>query len=257
MNQPFEPPQFPPEDNFDVIVPDIVPVITDAPGPHDDGGVRGHGGRVGSLAIAGLALAILAGGWFLLSSRTGDAGPADGGASTTDAPPTLSEIASQTGAMDAADKFADATDAPVNEITTSEDSASASTVPEFAPSTTAPLTVIPATPPPTTVAPTPAVTVAPTTVPAVTAAPAPTGPRVEIVTRTAPCKFGSSCLVAGFVLHGFDAPPSEFVCEFASGNRFTFNADTFSVEQACATGTPGDSITIEVGGIRSQTIQHG
>lgn len=86
------------------------------------------------------------------------------------------------------------------------------------------------------------------------AAPASGGRGVEIVGRTEACRFGSNCLVAGFELHGFDAGSREFVCEFASGRRYTFSATTTSVDYACATGKADDSITIEVDGVRSDTI---
>lgn len=85
---------------------------------------------------------------------------------------------------------------------------------------------------------------------------APDGPRVEIVARSEPCKFGSDCLVVGYVAHGFDAMPGSFTCEFASGSRFEFRATTEVVGHACATGSLGDSITIEIEGVRSDTVVH-
>jgi hypothetical protein len=85
----------------------------------------------------------------------------------------------------------------------------------------------------------------------------PEGPWVEILARTEPCKFGSNCLVVGYVAHGFDAMPGRFTCEFASGSRFEFRATTAAVDHACATSSLGDSITIEIEGVRSETVVHG
>lgn len=190
--------------------------------------------------IAAIAVAVIVGGWFLLTARTSDAGSTSDAPPAavvpTDAPPSISELAAQGGAVDAADKFAAGpTAAPESTVP-----AVAATLPEMAAVlTTAPEPTVPTIP---------TATVPEPTVPA--------GPRVEIVTRTEPCKFGSNCLVAGFVLHDFATPPGEFVCEFASGNRFTFGAGQFAVERACATGARGDSITIEVAGIRSDTVTH-
>lgn len=84
----------------------------------------------------------------------------------------------------------------------------------------------------------------------------PTGPWIEIVARTEPCRFGSNCLVAGYVAHGFDTVPGSFTCEFASGSRFEFRATTAVVDHACATGSIGDSITVEIEGVRSETVAH-
>jgi hypothetical protein len=149
------------------------------------------------------------------------------------------------------------------------------------PPATQPMTVAPATvPPEATVPPTAAPTTAtatttaapaPTTVPATTAAPttiaptttlAPTttvvadGPFVEIHGSTGPCRFGNDCLLAGFTIHEFDVRPTEFVCEFGDGSRYSFRFDSLTVEQACATGDPESSITIEVAGVRSETFRH-
>ena len=193
-----------------------------------------RGGSVATIVVATVAVAVIIGALYLITARTSDAAPASDrvAVTSTDAPPSISELAGRAGAADATERFS-STPQPT-------------TPPATAPPATVPETVSPATAPPATVPEAPA----PTTV-------APAGPRVEIVTRTEPCKFGASCLVAGYVLHEFSSPPSEFVCVFASGNRFTFGAGQFAVERACATGSPGDSITIEVGGIRSDTVTHG
>jgi len=218
-------------------------------------------GRAAGLVIAGVAIAVIAGGAFFLTSRTSDAGAATPTTTErTESPPSIAELASSTGATDALDQFTGQTvpSVPAPRSTAAAEVAAPATteptvpettlLPTTIPATTVPATTIPATTLPATTTP----TTAPATVPPVVA-----GPQVEIVTRTEPCKFGASCLVAGYILHGFDSPPAEFVCEFASGNRFTFSAGQFAVDRACATGTPGDSITIEVGGIRSDTVAHG
>ena len=153
-------------------------------------------------------------------------------------------------------------------VTTAPQPAATTTTP---PTTTAPTTTVAAVTPtaiftiptdaPTTVAqttavpPTPAPSAAPTTVPAVATVP-PGGPVVTIIGRVGPCHFGSECLLAGFTIHNFDSQPSEFVCEFADGSRYTFHFNRQEVERACATGDPTDSITIEVAGVRSATYVH-
>lgn len=86
------------------------------------------------------------------------------------------------------------------------------------------------------------------------AAPSVDGRRVDIATEIEPCRFGSACLVAGFEIAGFDAVPDRFVCEFGNGDRFEFDLPGSSVGFACATGSRGSSITIEVDGVRSETV---
>lgn len=79
------------------------------------------------------------------------------------------------------------------------------------------------------------------------------GPRVVIVGREGPCRFGSDCLIVGFSIEGFDTQPTEFVCEFGDGSRFTFRFESLAVEHACATSGAAASITVEVDGVRSDT----
>ncbi len=98
----------------------------------------------------------------------------------------------------------------------------------------------------------PSTTAAPTT----TVAAAAVGPRIVIEPRNEPCKFGNDCLVAGFTLVEFGEQPDSFVCEFADGSRYTFPLETRSVSYACATGSRGDSITIDIDGVRSETAVH-
>lgn len=78
--------------------------------------------------------------------------------------------------------------------------------------------------------------------------------RVIASARIGECRFGDQCLIAGFTIEGFDPRPSEYVCEFEDGSRFSFRFDSDGVETACSTGTETAAITIEVGGIRSNTV---
>ena len=110
----------------------------------------------------------------------------------------------------------------------------------------APTTLAPTTLAPTTLAPT---TLAPTTL-------APDGPVVTITGVVGPCRFGRDCLIAGFTIQRFDAQPTQYVCEFSDGSRYTFRFDGDDVRYACATGRPTDTITIEVNGVRSETFRH-
>lgn len=129
-------------------------------------------------------------------------------------------------------------------------------------------TAAPATSSPTTMAPTTmAPTTAPDTNPPATTAPVPTapgstapdttvpgGPEVVATGRIEDCRFGSDCLVVGFSIDGFDAPPAEYVCEFADGERVTFGFAGDGAETACSARSAAPSITIEVAGVRSNTV---
>ena len=81
-----------------------------------------------------------------------------------------------------------------------------------------------------------------------------TGPRVTIVGRVGPCTFGDDCLIADFTIEAFPSPQDEFVCEFENGSRYAFRFGGGGAERACATSSDGGTITIEVGGVRSETI---
>ncbi len=77
--------------------------------------------------------------------------------------------------------------------------------------------------------------------------------RVLIRGEMKPCQFGDRCLVASFVIEGFDDHPGRFVCIYPNSHSdFGFNDD--DVDDACLTGDAGDTITIEVDGVRSATI---
>lgn len=76
--------------------------------------------------------------------------------------------------------------------------------------------------------------------------------RVVSVTGTSgECRFGSDCLIASFTLVGF-AAEGDYVCEFGDGSRFAFRYVGDAATDACATS--GLSITIEVDGLRSETL---
>jgi hypothetical protein len=77
---------------------------------------------------------------------------------------------------------------------------------------------------------------------------------VLVDARLEPCRFADDCLVVGFRLDGFTTAPGEYVCEFDDGSRFTFTFRSSGVEDACATGSADASITVEVDGIRSETV---
>lgn len=67
------------------------------------------------------------------------------------------------------------------------------------------------------------------------------------------CRFGANCLVASFRIDGFDPHPGRFVCIYPnSQSDFSFN--NTEVFDACITADQGDTITIEVDGVRSATI---
>jgi hypothetical protein len=149
---------------------------------------------------------------------------------TSRAPPSTTMVLAPTTATAA-------TAAPATAAQTTTVATATSTVPVV---TGAPTTLAPAAPPPTTLP--------PATLP-------PNGPVVTIIGRVGPCRFGSECLLAGFTIHNFDTQPTEFVCEFADGSRYTFDFNRQEVERACATGDPDDTITIEVDGVRSATYR--
>lgn len=77
--------------------------------------------------------------------------------------------------------------------------------------------------------------------------------RVLIRGEVKPCRFGAECLVAHFEIEGFDPHPGRFTCIYPnSTSEFGFNDD--DVVDACLSGDEGDTITIEVDGVRSATI---
>ena len=100
----------------------------------------------------------------------------------------------------------------------------------------------------TTPAPAPAVlpTVAPTTVPA--------GPAVRAWGEIGPCRFGDTCLAVSFAISGFPEPlPTTFLCVYPNSTRqFSFEGD--GELDACLTGDEGDTVYIEVAGVRSAGV---
>lgn len=116
--------------------------------------------------------------------------------------------------------------------------------------TTAPTVAIattsPRTDPPATTAP------QPPTVPSTTTT-LPAAAQIVISGEMRPCRYGANCLVASFTIEGFDEHPGRFTCIYPnSRSDFGFNDD--DVDEACLTADEGDTITIEIDGIRSATI---
>lgn len=103
-----------------------------------------------------------------------------------------------------------------------------------------------------TTAPTP-VTTSPPVLPDSTTPP-PDEPRIEVTGLREACKFGNDCLIVSFELVNFDPLPSEFSCEFSNGSYAFTLRDRPTVDRACMSGDPTDTITIVVDGVRSETI---
>ncbi len=77
--------------------------------------------------------------------------------------------------------------------------------------------------------------------------------RVLISGEMKECRFGANCLAASFVIEGFEPHPDTYVCIYPnSSTEISFNDN--DVIDACLTADQGDTITIEVGGVRSATI---
>lgn len=104
----------------------------------------------------------------------------------------------------------------------------------------------------TTAAPTTTTTVAVVpTVPTTTAAPVPT---VRAWGEIGPCRFGDTCLAVSFAISGFPEPlPTTFLCVYPNSTRqFSFQGD--GELDACLTGDEGDTVYIEVAGVRSAGV---
>jgi hypothetical protein len=94
-------------------------------------------------------------------------------------------------------------------------------------------------------------TVAPTTVAATTTTTP--EPRVLISGVMKPCRFGDRCLVASFTIEGFEQTSGEFVCIYPNSlSQFSFRDG--GREDACTTADAGDTIAIEVDGVRSAVV---
>jgi hypothetical protein len=77
--------------------------------------------------------------------------------------------------------------------------------------------------------------------------------RVVIRGEMKPCRFSDRCLVASFTIEGFEQTSGQFVCVYPnSQSQFTF--DDGGRDDACATADEGDTIAIEVDGVRSAVI---
>ncbi len=109
-------------------------------------------------------------------------------------------------------------------------------------------TTTPETGPPTTTVPP-----APPTTPRSTTTTVGSDPQVRIRGEMKPCRYGDNCLVASFTIDGFDVHPGRFTCIYPnSQSEFSFNNN--GVDEACLTADAGDTITIQIDGVRSATI---
>jgi hypothetical protein len=98
---------------------------------------------------------------------------------------------------------------------------------------------------PTTTTPT-TTTVPPTTVPA--------GPVVRAWGEVKPCRFGDACLAVSFTIEGFPEPvPTSFQCIYPNSTRL-FSFDGTGEVEACLTGDEGDTVFIDVEGVRSGPV---
>jgi hypothetical protein len=116
-------------------------------------------------------------------------------------------------------------------------------------------TVATTTPSPSTAVQTVPTTVATPTTPTIATVATTTRPdrRVLIRAEMKPCRFGDDCLVASFTIEGFADPSGRFFCIYPNSRReFSFEGD--GKGDACLTADQGDTITIEVDGVRSATV---
>ena len=183
-----------------------------------------------------LALLVAAGAVIGSAAATRDGARADDQAAVPDAPPGAASRPTTP------PRSTTATSAPPS---TAPIAAASTTVATTSSTTVAPTTAAATAPTTTPVSSTPGT--APGTVPA-------SGPRVTAEGRLGPCRFGDECLIVGFTIEGFAGSPQEYVCEFEDGSRFTFRFDSGGVDDACATGSAGAAITVEVDGVRSGTV---
>jgi hypothetical protein len=98
-----------------------------------------------------------------------------------------------------------------------------------------------------------------TTTPAAPSAPLPPPPpppsaTVSVTGRVGSCPYGSNCLIAAFSIANFGSQPTTYTCIFQNGSRYNFGFTGSSVATACYTADKPDSITVEVNGVRSNTI---
>ena len=77
--------------------------------------------------------------------------------------------------------------------------------------------------------------------------------RVLISGEMKECRFGANCLAASFVIEGFEPHPGSYICIYPNSSTEIGFRDN-DVIDACLTADQGDTITIEVDGVRSATI---
>lgn len=112
----------------------------------------------------------------------------------------------------------------------------------------------------TTARPRPTTTTVAVTTTSVAAVPTPapttdaTGPSVRAWGEVKPCRFGDTCLAVSFEIDGFPEPlPTSFFCIYPNSTREFSFVDRGKVD-ACLTGDEGDTVYIEVDGIRSAPV---
>jgi hypothetical protein len=181
---------------------------------------------------------------------TTDTAPATEPAVATSAPSSLPATGESGAGGDAGDAAGtDATEPPATAAVTSTSTTTSSTTTT---STTAPPASTSTT---TTSSTTTTTSTTSTTSPSTTTVPLdPDAPRVIAVGTEGPCPFGPDCLLAGFTIENFDRQPTRYVCEFQDGSRYTYRFGTDGVSYACSTRNPRGAITIEVDGVRSNTL---
>ena len=122
---------------------------------------------------------------------------------------------------------------------------------DSAPSTSAVVAAAVTAAPPTTL-PATTVTVAPATTAPVTTVPA--GPAVRAWGEIKPCRFGEACLSVSFAISGFVDPlPTTFQCIYPNSTR-QFSFEGSGELEACLTGDEGDTVYIDVNGVRSGPV---
>jgi hypothetical protein len=84
--------------------------------------------------------------------------------------------------------------------------------------------------------------------------PPPPSQTVSATGRYGSCPFGSNCLIVGFTISGFSPAPGRYTCIFSDGSRYDFSFSGSSVNTACYSADRPDSITVEVNGVRSNTV---
>jgi hypothetical protein len=202
--------------------------------------VAGRGWILAGVAAA--VMLVIAGAmvvWQLFDDPDADEPVAEPAPATTSAPPNSPATTDHpTPTTAAVASTTPSTPAPTTEVTTN---------PATTPSTSGGSTVVTTTPSTTPSTSAGSTSSLPTTT-------LPVGPRVVIDGRVEDCRFGADCLIAAFEIERFETQPRTYVCEFSDGSRVTFTFGGSGVSTACSQAGPAPAITIEVDGVRSDTI---